>query len=132
MGYVELIGGQKPHLLVRTANNLGADTRIRYAPSTKFYLKDKLAGKPWITKLPFPVHCVEKVTVTDAWRQTEFSTTYFYHHGFFDGVEREFRGFGRVDQIDVESYGIFERGNTASPFITDDRKLYQPLRAYVI
>ncbi len=126
MRYVNLMGGRKPHLLVKTMNNLGAETVVSYAPSTKFYLADKLAGKPWITKLPFPVHCVEKVTVTDKWRQTAFSTTYSYHHGYFDGIEREFRGFGRVEQLDVESYGKFTQGNTNSPYISGDQTLYQP------
>jgi Insecticide toxin TcdB middle/C-terminal region/Insecticide toxin TcdB middle/N-terminal region len=64
--------------------------------------------------------------VTDKWRKTTFSSTYSYHHGYFDGVEREFRGFGRVEQLDTESYGEFTRGNTASPYITDDKTLYQP------
>jgi len=126
MRYIDLMGGQKPHLLIKTANNLGAETSVQYAPSTKSYLQDKLAGKPWITKLPFPVHCVEKVTVSDKWRKTNFSTTYSYHHGYFDGVEREFRGFGRVEQVDVESYGEFTQGNVASPYITEDKTLYQP------
>jgi RHS repeat-associated protein len=129
MRYIDLMGAgaqQKPHLLVKTTNNLGAETQVQYAPSTKFYLQDKAAGKSWITKLPFPVHVVEKVTVRDKWRNTTFSSTYSYHHGYFDGSEREFRGFGRVEQVDVESYGKFEQGNAASPFITDDKTLYQP------
>lgn len=126
MRYLDLMGGQKPHLLVKTVNNLGAETIVSYAPSTRFYLADKLAGKPWITKLPFPVHCVEKVTVTDKWRKTKFSATYSYHHGYFDGVEREFRGFGRVEQVDVEDYGTFLEGNASSPYITADKTLYQP------
>lgn len=126
MRYVNLMGGTKPHLLVETKNNLGAETHIEYAPSTKFYLQDKLAGTPWITRLPFPVHVVEKVTVIDRWRQSRFATTYSYHHGYFDGDEREFRGFGRVDQIDVESFGQFSQGNVSSPYITDDQTLYQP------
>ena len=46
----------------RAVNNLGAETLRRTTPpSTKFYLADKAAGKPWITRLPFPVHVVEKV-----------------------------------------------------------------------
>jgi RHS repeat-associated protein len=126
MRYVNLMGEQKPHLLIKTVNNLGAETRIQYAPSTKFYLQDKQAGKPWITKLPFPVHVVEKVTVTDVWRKTSFTTAYSYHHGYFDGEEREFRGFGRVEQVDVEDYGMFAAGNQNSPYITDDQTLYQP------
>ena len=126
MRYIDLMGGQKPHLLVKVANNLGATTQIDYAPSTKFYLQDKAAGTPWITKLPFPVHVVEKVTVTDKWRKTKFSTTYSYHHGYFDGPEREFRGFGRVEQVDTEDFGTFADGNKASPYITEDQTLYQP------
>ncbi|MEQ1794742.1 MAG: SpvB/TcaC N-terminal domain-containing protein [Nitrospira sp.] len=124
--YIDLMGGQKPHLLTSSKNNLGGETIVTYAPSTKFYLQDKQAGKPWITKLPFPVHCVERVTVCDTWRQTEFSSTYSYHHGYFDGIEREFRGFGRVEQVDVETYGKFMQGNAASPYITGDHDLYQP------
>jgi RHS repeat-associated protein len=126
MRYVNLMGGQKPHLLVKTINNLGAETLVQYASSIKFYLRDKQAGKPWITKLPFPVHCVEKVTINDKWRGTSFSTTYSYHHGYFDGAEREFRGFGRVEQVDVEDYGTFAKGNANSPYITEDQTLYQP------
>ena len=126
MRYIDLMGGQKPHLLIKTGNNLGAETVVQYAPSTRFYLQDKLDGKPWITKLPFPVHCVEKVTVTDKWRKTTFSSIYSYHHGYFDGVEREFRGFGRVEQVDSETYGEFTRGNADSPYITKDKILYQP------
>lgn len=126
MRYLELMGAQKPYLLIKTRNNLGAESEIQYAPSTKFYVADRLAGKPWITRLPFPVHVVEQVMVTDTWRHTRFATTYSYHHGYFDGIEREFRGFGRVEQIDVESFGRFASHNSESPYITDDQTLYQP------
>jgi hypothetical protein len=44
----------------------------------------------------------------------------------FRRQEREFRGFGRVEQVDVESYGRFAGSNAASPYITADRTLYQP------
>ena len=43
--YIDLMDGQKPHLLVSVKNNLGAETRIEYASSTEFYLADKAAGK---------------------------------------------------------------------------------------
>lgn len=126
MRYVDLMGGRKPHLLVTSKNNLGAETRVSYAPSTRFYLQDKLDGKPWVTRLPFPVQCVERITVIDKWRGTTFSTTFSYHNGYFDSEEREFRGFGRVERTDCESYGVFASANPASPYVTDDRTLYQP------
>ncbi|MDP2619118.1 MAG: toxin TcdB middle/C-terminal domain-containing protein [Hyphomicrobiales bacterium] len=102
MRYVNLMGERKPHLLVRTVNNLGAETRVQYAPSTKFYLQDKRDGKPWITRLPFPVHVVETVETYDHISRNRFVTRYAYHHGYFDGEEREFRGFGMVEQRDTE------------------------------
>src|SRR5699024_3160260 len=70
MRYIALMGtpkpedpdaGQKPHLLVYTNNHLGAETRVRYAASTQFYLQDRAQGRPWVTKLPFPVHVIERV-----------------------------------------------------------------------
>jgi hypothetical protein len=102
--YIDLLGGNKPHLLVKTINNLGAETRIRYVSSTQFYLADKAAGTPWITKLPFPVHVVERVETYDWISRNRFVTRNAYHHGFFDGLEREFRGFGMVEQWDTEEF----------------------------
>ena len=111
MRYIDLMGGQKPHLLVKTVNNLGAETHIHYAPSTKFYLADKEAGKPWITRIPFPVHVVERVETFDRISRNRFVTRYAYHHGYFDGIEREFRGFGMVEQWDTEEYAKLEAGS---------------------
>jgi RHS repeat-associated protein len=104
MRYIDLMGGQKPHLLVKTINNLGAETRVHYVSSTYFYLKDKQAGTPWITRLPFPVHVVERVETVDHISDNRFVTRYTYHHGYFDGEEREFRGFGMVEQWDTEEF----------------------------
>lgn len=111
MRYVNLMEGEKPHLLVKTINNLGAETHIHYAPSTKFYLQDKYNGKPWITRLPFPVHVVEGVDTYDRISRNLFVTRYAYHHGYFDGEEREFRGFGMIEQWDTEEFAAFAGGN---------------------
>ena len=104
MRYIDLMGGQKPHLLTCVRNNLGTETVVQYAPSTKFYIADKLAGNPWVTRLPFPVHVVERVESYDYISRNRFVTRYSYHHGYYDGVEREFRGFGRVDEWDTEEF----------------------------
>jgi len=111
MRYVNLMGSDKPHLLVRTKNNLGAETVVHYAPSTKFYLQDKRDGKPWLTRLPFPVHVVERVETFDHLSRNRFATLYAYHHGYFDGDEREFRGFGMVEQWDTEQFAALANGN---------------------
>ncbi len=108
--FIDLMGGQKPHLLVGVTNNLGAQTRVAYAPSTKFYLEDKANGRPWVTRLPFPVHVVERVETYDRVSRNRFVTRYAYHHGYFDGIEREFRGFGMVEQTDTEEIGAAAGG----------------------
>ena len=100
--YIDLMGGLKPHLLIKTVNNLGSETLMDYAPSTRFYLEDKARGSPWVTRIPFPVHVVERVETRDHVSRNRFVTSYSYHHGFFDGVEREFRGFALVEQLDFE------------------------------
>lgn len=105
--YVDLMRGQKPHLLVKVINNLGAETAIEYASSTEFYLEDKAAGRPWVTRLPFPVQVVKRVETYDYVSRNRFVTSYTYHHGYYDGLEREFRGFGRVEQLDTEAFGSF-------------------------
>jgi RHS repeat-associated protein len=112
MRYIDLMGGQKPHLLVTLKNNMGAETRVHYAPSTKFYLADKKAGRPWITRIPFPVHVVERMEVYDWISRNHFVTRYAYHHGYYDGIEREFRGFGMVEQCDTEEIGALKSGNS--------------------
>ncbi len=108
--FIDLMGGVKPHLLVNVSNNMGAETRVGYAPSTKFYLADRQAGRPWVTRLPFPVHVVERVEVIDHIARTRFVSRYSYHHGYFDGVEREFRGFAMVEQQDTEAFEDYVAG----------------------
>ena len=104
---LDFCGGVKPYVLTEMSNNMGATTRVSYAPSTRYFLEDQVNGTPWLTKLPFPVQVVEKVEVIDHISKTKLVTTYKYHHGYFDGREREFRGFGRVDQFDSETFEDF-------------------------
>lgn len=109
--YIDLMSGGKPHLLVRARNNVGGETRLTYAPSTRFSLADRERGEPWVTTLPFPVQVVERSEVFDWVTRSRFVTRYAYHHGYYDGLEREFRGFAVVDRWDTEEH----RGDTDFP-----------------
>jgi hypothetical protein len=113
--YLDLMGGIKPHLLTTVRNNLGAEIHIEYASSTQFYLADKASGTPWVTRLPFPVHVVTRVETRDLISGNRFVTRSAYHHGYFDGIEREFRGFGRVDQWDTEEFGVLTPSGQTPP-----------------
>ncbi|MCX5954232.1 MAG: toxin [Cyanobacteria bacterium] len=127
MRCVPLMAEGKPHLLITSINNLGAETRVQYCSSLRFYLEDKLNGKHWITRLPFPVHVVERVETIDHISRNRFVSRYAYHHGFFDGEEREFRGFGMVEQWDTERLdAVAGQANAASGFLNEEAAHTQP------
>jgi RHS repeat-associated protein len=112
MFFLDFTGGIKPYLLHEMDNHLGAVTKVEYAPSTSFYVKDRTHPRTrWKTPLPFPVHVVARVEVIDIISRGKLTTEYAYHHGYWDGAEREFRGFGMVEQFDTETFELYtERG----------------------
>jgi RHS repeat-associated protein len=125
--YIDLMGGQKPHLLTSAVNNLGAEKRLQYAASTKFYLLDRAAGTPWITRLAFPTQVVERIESFDYVGHHKFVSLFRYHHGYFDGVEREFRGFGMVEQLDTESFSKYSaQGLFTEPPAAVGEEFYLP------
>ncbi|MGW3285410.1 SpvB/TcaC N-terminal domain-containing protein [Streptomyces sp. NPDC001002] len=104
--YLDLMAAGKPHLMTAMDNGMGLRTSTRYASSTAFYLADKAAGQPWFTTLPFPVMVVAETRAEDTVAGTTLATTHRYRHGHYDGVEREFRGFGYVeDRDDLSAVG---------------------------
>ena len=112
--YVDLMQSTKPHLMTNYQNGMGKEVNLSYTPSTQFYLEDKQKGEPWITRLHFPVHCLTGVETVDHITKARFASSFSYHHGHYDHAEREFRGFGRVDQIDIEDYDHFVKGGSSN------------------
>lgn len=112
--YIDLMNGKKPHIMISYKNNLGKEVSLEYTPSTQFYLGDKKAGKPWVTKLHFPVHCISKTITEDKISGSRFVSEYKYHHGYYDHAEREFRGFGMVEQIDAETFDHWKQDNASN------------------
>jgi RHS repeat-associated protein len=127
--FLDFTGGVKPCLLNRIDNNIGAVTCVEYAPSTRFYLEDeKHPQTRWNSKLPFPVQVVSRVEAIDAISGGKLTTEYRYHHGCWDGAEREFRGFGRVDQQDSETIDIYHTSglHPGSHFEPVERHKFSP------
>lgn len=112
--YIDLMSGKKPHVLIGYKNNLGKEVSLEYTPSARFYLEDRLAGKPWVTKLHFPVHCVSKTETRDRISGHRFVSSYKYHNGYYDHAEREFRGFGMVEQTDSEDFDHWVKGDASN------------------
>ncbi|MBL3685282.1 hypothetical protein F2981_32810 (plasmid) [Sinorhizobium meliloti] len=115
--YVALVGDDKPYLLTATRNNLGAETRITYATSTRFLLEDRLQGSHWVTRLPFPVNVVERRRDAGPRQRPSLRDALCLSSRLFRRVAREFRGFGYVEQWDTEEEALTTRARqrTSSP-----------------
>jgi RHS repeat-associated protein len=127
--FLDFTGGVKPYLLDEMDNHMGAVTRVEYKPSTSFYLEDQKRPKTrWRTPLPFPVQVVARVEVIDEISGGKLTTEYSYHHGYWDGAEREFRGFGRVDQRDTEVFELYHNSGLHAEhlFTPVDAKQFSP------
>jgi RHS repeat-associated protein len=128
--FLDFTGGLKPYLLHEMDNHIGAVTKVDYAPSVRFYLEDQRIPKSrWKTTLPFPVHVVSRVEVIDHFSKGKLTTEYHYHHGHWDGAEREFRGFGMVEQLDTESFDKYDSTGLhgAEAFFANvDRQYFSP------
>ena len=102
--YLPLTNGIQPRLLLSVDNAMGKRIDLTYSNSGRHYLRDNLAGRPWISKLPNHATVVDRMDVWDQIGNTRFCSRYEYHDGFFDSGEREFRGFGQVDRYDSENF----------------------------
>ena len=100
--FLDFTGAVKPYLLNTIDNHRGARTHVEYKPSTWFYLLDQQYPETrWTTSLPFPVQVAARVETADGVSGGKLTTYFSYHDGYWDGFEREFRGFGRVDHRDM-------------------------------
>jgi RHS repeat-associated protein len=102
--YLDFCGGTKPYLLDSMDNNIGASTRVEYRSSTELRLEDERAAETrWRTPMPFPLQVVTRMTVVDEIAGSTQTSEYRYRNGYWDGRDREFRGFARVDVRDAST-----------------------------
>jgi hypothetical protein len=95
--YLDPMRSMKPNLLLSCDNGLGRQKTFEYTPSSTFRARDETRGRPWVTRLPFPVQCISQTYDTDTVSGVRTIVQYEYHDGFYDGIEREFCGFGSVE-----------------------------------
>ncbi|KAL7898927.1 hypothetical protein HDV63DRAFT_411354 [Trichoderma sp. SZMC 28014] len=110
--YVDLAPGQKPNCLASYKNGSGSRIKVSYKSSNWFYLQDERARLPWSTKIGFPVQCVSKVIVSDEVVGRVSTKIFSYHDGYYDAIDREFRGFGMVEVLESDMFNA----NTPTQF----------------
>ncbi len=103
--FLDFTGGIKPYVLNQMDNHRGAKTSVTYRSSTEEYLRDQATPETrWKTTLPFPVQVVFQVEIIDEFSRGRLVTEYRYHHGSWDGGEKEYLGFCCVEQIGTETF----------------------------
>ncbi len=118
------LSDEKPWLLSETNNHMGAYQALHYRSSAQFWLDEKAdagqEGQPTPgCYLPFPLHTLWRTETLDEVTGNRLVSEVRYRHGAWDGREREFRGFGRVDVQDTDiDTASGDAGNSAPPTLT--------------
>ncbi len=94
--YLDFAPGEQPYQLKTITNGIGKTTTISYRSSVEDMIRDRDAGKPWSKSVPFPVPVVAKVENDDG--LNTYTTEFYYHDGYYDGNEKEFRGFAQAEK----------------------------------
>lgn len=116
--YVYNLVDARPYLLTGCNNNMGYNASLQYRSSAQFWLDEKrqelVARRKPVCHLPFPQMVLHWLRQEDEITGNYLMQFHEYFEGYYDGREREFRGFGRVCQIDSElEPGKAESGHTA-------------------
>lgn len=98
--YLELHPQTKPNQLIHMSNGMGKTLEIEYQSSVAFMLADEAAGHAWTTKPPFPMPVVAAFTEHDG-MGGNYRTELAYRNGYYDAIEREFRGFETAIRTEV-------------------------------
>ncbi len=143
--YLELFD-RRPNLLKSVHNNIGKWIEVTYGSSVHQQMRDIQAGKDWIHKFPSPYPIVEQVktwATGPGGKQLSLQTQEIrYHNGYYDGGEKQFRGFQDVDSImhgdsstetKVETYKFdigkldpYRKGKLLEQSLSNDKgKIYQ-------
>lgn len=113
--------GCKPYLLVGSNNNMGSDSHVRYRSSAQEWLDEKVElraqGKAPRCELPFAMHLVASQVQHDEITGNTLTQRTQYRRGYYDGQERELRGFGLLLQTDTAADAASETAHTP-PLLT--------------
>ncbi len=92
----------KPYLMNGIDNQCGAVSEVLYRHSGQEWLDEKASNPEAQCHLPIPLYSVKTITNTDEITGNQLTHHFLYRQGVYDGIEREFRGFGYVETLDTQ------------------------------
>lgn len=99
----QLLGAvPRPNLLTQVNNGVGGTTQLEYRSSTEDMIRDgtDTLGNyqyPSPYPLPFSLDVLTRESVSDSFGNSQV-TQFAYHDGYYDPIEKQFRGFSRTDE----------------------------------
>ncbi len=86
----------RPNLLSRITNGIGMVTDVTYETAAIHMARDG-GWRAWEHRLPYPMQVVAQTDTYDLLTDLHEINRYRYHSGFYDGIEKQYRGFERVE-----------------------------------
>lgn len=120
--YLELFP-QRPNLLTRLETGIGLVTEVTYGTSVEHMSRDG-GAEAWPNRLPFAMNVVDSINTYDLLNNVPDVTAYTYHDGFYDGNERQFRGYAEVE-ITTEGDEFEEGSYTLRRYDVGDSDSYR-------
>ncbi|HKS37091.1 MAG TPA: toxin TcdB middle/N-terminal domain-containing protein [Verrucomicrobiae bacterium] len=112
--YVELLPRGTPSLMTGVDNSLGKRTTIVYGSAAEDEQLARESGHSWRTFAPIPLQVVRQIRTTGGQDlngdgQEDAAVAEFrYRDPYYDGIEREFRGFAFAQRTDYGDDFLFE------------------------
>lgn len=95
----------RPNLLARIENGLGMVIDVSYGTTVEHMARDGGPGA-WDYRIPFPMIVVDQLDEWDRLTNVHQIVEYAYHNGFYDGVEKQFRGYEEVTETTLGDASI--------------------------
>ncbi|WP_194165876.1 SpvB/TcaC N-terminal domain-containing protein [Shewanella sp. YLB-07] len=96
------LSAAKPYLLNQLDNQCGAVSQVTYRHSGQEWLDEKTHTPQAHCTLPIPLYLVKQLTQVDTITGNQLTQHFVYRQGLYDGLEREYRGFGYVESLDTQ------------------------------
>ncbi|MBN2531197.1 MAG: VCBS repeat-containing protein [Deltaproteobacteria bacterium] len=143
--YLELLP-QRANLLSKVENGIGKVVKVYYETTVARMARDG-GSNAWTHRLPHPMLTVKRIENRDTLSGVRQIQTFHYSNGYYDGEERQFKGFenvvvetagddsveqGRVEyQFDVGTADRYRSGLLLNEALfSDNRAIYQTRYSY--